>query len=254
MNTIKTRAVVIKTQDYKEHDRLVWLFSEDLGKISTIAKGAKKSKNKSFSTTLPFCFGEYVVYKGRGLYNLNEGKIVESFQDILNDYETLIYGSYFNELIDIACGEENYLGLFRDLVSSFYLMKTKAVDLELLARAFELKLLKATGYGLQLENCALCDKKISFSNFISFQFYGAVCEECNKVHGTQITKSTYNVLKFLNSVELEKISRLSVDETTKKELYKIITNFIFLNYTRRPKSLSMLDYFNLIPEVSVDKE
>lgn len=254
MSTIKTRAVVIKTQDYKEHDRLVWLFSEDLGKISVLAKGAKKSKNKGFSITLPFCFGEYVIYKGRSLYTLNEGRIIESFQDILNDYETLTYGSYFNELIDIACGEENYLSLFKDLVSSFYLLKSRAVDLELLARTFELRLLKATGYGLHLENCAICDKKISCSDFISLQFYGAVCGECEKVHGTHVSKGTYNVLKFLNSVDTDKISRLSVNEATKKDIYKIITNFIFLNYPRKPKSLAMLDYFNIIPEVSADKE
>ncbi|MPN24186.1 hypothetical protein SDC9_171580 [bioreactor metagenome] len=86
------------------------------------------------------------------------------------------------------------------------------------------------------------------------QFYGAVCGECEKVHGTHVSKGTYNVLKFLNSVDTDKISRLSVNEATKKDIYKIITNFIFLNYPRKPKSLAMLDYFNIIPEVSADKE
>lgn len=254
MSTIKTRGVVLKTQDYKENDKLVWIFTEDLGKISVLAKGARKNKNKNFSLTLPFCFGEFVVYKGKSLYTLNEGRIIESFQNILNDYDTLIYGSYFLELIDIACEEETYLNLFKDLVSSLYLIKSKAIDLEILARTFELKLLKATGYGLHLQNCAICDKKINSSNFLSFQFFGAVCDECSKFNGTHISIGTYNVLKFINSMDLEKISRISINEITKKEIFKIITNFIFLNYTRRPKSLAMLDVFNAIPEVSVDKE
>ncbi|MEG0772400.1 DNA repair protein RecO [Clostridium sp.] len=254
MNTVKTRAIVIKTQEYKENDKLIWLFTEELGKISVLAKGARKNKNKNFSLTLPFCFGEFVVYKGKSLYTLNEGRIIESFQDILNDYDTLIYGSYFNELIDIACEEEAYISLFRDVVSCFYLLKNKAVDFELLTRAFELKLLRSTGYGLHLENCAVCDRKINNSSFLSFQYFGAVCEECEKAHGTLMSKSTYNVLKFLNSVDVEKVSRLSVNELTKKEIFKIITNFIALNYSRKPKSLSMLDYFKAIPEVSIDKE
>jgi DNA repair protein RecO (recombination protein O) len=254
LNTIKTRAIVIKTQEYKENDKLVWLFTEELGKISVLAKGARKNKNKNFSLTLPFCFGEYVVFKGRSLYTLNEGRIIESFQGMLNDYDTLIYGSYFNELIDIACEEEIYISLFRELISCFYLMKNKAVDLDLLARTFELKLLKATGYGLHLENCAICDKRINNSNFLSFQYIGAVCQDCENEHGTQISKSTYNVLKFLNSVEVEKISRITVNETTKREIFKIITNFISLNYARKPKSLSMFQHFNALPEVSADKE
>ncbi|HBC96040.1 MAG TPA: DNA repair protein RecO, partial [Clostridium sp.] len=35
----KTRAVIIKIQDVRESDKLVWLFTEKLGKVSTVARG-----------------------------------------------------------------------------------------------------------------------------------------------------------------------------------------------------------------------
>ena len=114
---------MIKTQDYRENDRLLWLFSEELGKISVIAKGARKSKSKLMSSTLPFCYGEYVLFKGKNLYTLNEAKIIDSFQEMLTDFEVLIYGSYFNELIDIACEEENYGTLFKDFVTPSILLE-----------------------------------------------------------------------------------------------------------------------------------
>jgi DNA repair protein RecO (recombination protein O) len=53
---------------------------------------------------------------------------------------------------------------------------------------------------------------------------------------------------------MDKVTRLSVNDATKKEIFNIITSFISLNYTRRPKSLSMLKVFNALPEVSMDKE
>ncbi|ARC85521.1 DNA repair protein RecO [Clostridium argentinense CDC 2741] len=248
MSIIKTRAVVIKTQDYKENDKLVWLFSEELGKISVIAKGARKSKSKLMSSTLPFCYGEYVVFKGRNLYTLNEAKIIDSFQQMLTDFEILIYGSYFNELIDIACEEENYGTLFKDFVTSFYLIKNSVADLEILARAFELKLLRATGYGLNLEQCSICDKKLKSSNYLSFQYYGMVCNECEKAYGIHITALAYNILKFLNSIELEKVPRVTINEEAKKELNKILSSIINANYTRKPKSLLMLKHFDYIEE------
>ncbi len=246
LNIVKSRGVVIKSQDYKENDRLVWIFTEDFGKISAIAKGAKKSKNKNFSTTLPFCFGEYVMYKGRNLYTLNESKIIDSFQDILNDYDTLIYGSYFNELIDIAIEEEHNFELFRELVKCFYIMRNKAIDLDILARSFEMKVLKSTGYGINLDRCCICDKKLDTSNYISFQFYGGVCENCQKIYGTNISKVAYNGIKFLNKLDIEKIGRLSLDRNTKDEIAKVLENFISNNYNRKPKSLSMLNYFSHI--------
>lgn len=243
MSTIKTRGIVLKTQDYKENDKLLWILTEEFGKVSVIAKGARKSKNKNFSITLPFCFSEYVLYKGRALYNLNEGRIIDSFQDILDDYDTLIYGSYFNELIDIAIEEEASHSMFVDLIKSFYLMRNKAIDLELLARAFEIKILKATGYGISLENCAICGDKVNTSDYISFQFYGGVCSQCEKQYGTKVSASTYNGLKFLSKVELEKVGRLNLDMNTKEEIRKILESFISLNYRKKPNSLSLLKKF-----------
>ena len=39
-----TRAVVIKTQDFKENDKLVWFYTENMGKITAVVRGAKRVK------------------------------------------------------------------------------------------------------------------------------------------------------------------------------------------------------------------
>lgn len=235
--------MVLKEQDYKENDKLIWIFTEELGKISVLAKGARKSKNKNFSNTMPFCFGEYVVYKGRTMYSLNEGRIIDSFQDILNDYDTLIYGSYFTELVDIAMEEEPSQEVFINLIKCFYLMKNKAVELDMLARAFELKVLKATGYGMTLEHCAICGNKVSVCDYISFQFYGGICRDCENQYGAKVSPATYNGLKFLNKVDLEKVGRLHLDNDTKEQIKKVLENFVGLNYRKKPNSLALLKSF-----------
>lgn len=149
LSVFETKAVIIKTQDYRENDKLVWFYTEKLGKITAIVRGAKKSKSKFLSLTLPLCYGEYMVYKGKNLYTLQEGKIINSFQGLLNNLDKLTYSSYLCELIDIAC-EENEVNekLFKDLVTILYLLNTDVLDYEILIRAFEIKLLKATGYSL----------------------------------------------------------------------------------------------------------
>ena len=62
LSVFETKAVIIKTQDYRENDKLVWFYAEGLGKITAIVRGAKKSKSKFLSLTLPLCYGEYMVY------------------------------------------------------------------------------------------------------------------------------------------------------------------------------------------------
>ena len=239
----KTKAIIIKAIDYKENDKLIWAYCEDLGKITFIAKGTKKSKSKNLSLTLPLCFGEYIFFKGRNLYNLQEGKIINSFQGLLNNLDKLTYSSYVCELIDICVQDaEVNKELFRNFITCLYLLNTDAMDYELLIRAFELRLLSATGYGLEFDKCCICKKAIGTSDYISLSHFGGVCVECNKEHGLYISRAGYNALRFLNNTPMDKIYRLNVNKEIKNQIEKVTTFIINSNYSRKPKSLEMLNY------------
>ncbi|MCD3197786.1 DNA repair protein RecO [Clostridium botulinum] len=243
MSIFKTKAIVLKTQDYKENDKLVWLFTEKIGKICAIAKGAKKNKSKFMSSTQAFCFGEYVLFRGKSLYNINEIDIIDSFQDLLKDMDTITYGSYFCELILIALEqEESNRELFKDFIKSFYFIKNKAMDLEILARTFELKLLNATGYGFDFEKCCICGKKINKSNYLSIQYYGGVCSDCTRSNGLNISYGAYAVLKFLYKTSIENAHIISVSNEVKGEIYKVLDMFISQSYSKKPKSLEIFNY------------
>ncbi|MCT8976241.1 DNA repair protein RecO [Clostridium sp. CX1] len=249
LSTFKTRAVVIKTQDIKESDKLLWLFSEKLGKISTIARGAKKNRSNLFSATLQFCYADYVVYRGKSLYTINESSVIHSFQDLMSDLDLLTYASYFCELVDISMqDEESNRELFRYLVTAFYLMKDNVVDIETLARAFEIKVLQSTGYGFNLDYCSSCRKKMNSSNYISLQYIGGICDQCERVNGIYINYATYNTLKYLSKISLENVYRVNLSEETKKELYKVLSLFIEQSYFRKPRSLDTLSYLTKFSE------
>ena len=195
------------------------------------------------SSTLPCCYGEFVLFKGKNLYTINEVTIIDSFQQLLRDMDTITYASYFNELIDIAMeNEEVNKELFKELVTAYYFIKNDVMDIEVLARAFETKILKATGYELSFNNCVKCRKKITLSNNIDLQSYGPVCKDCEKLNSIYISNPTYNTLKFLNGFGMDKIHRIAVSQATKLELYKILSFIISQNYTRKPKSLEMLKF------------
>jgi len=243
MAILKTRAIVIKTQEFKENDKLVWLFSEDFGKITAIAKGARKNKSRYTSSTLPFCYAEFVLFKGKNLYTINEITIIDSFQQLLRNLDTITYASYFNELIDITLeNDEVHKELFKELVAAFYFIKNDVIDIEVLARTFETRILRATGYGLNFNQCVKCRKKITMSNNIDSTLYGPICKDCEKLNSIYISNPTYNTLKFLNNFGMDKINRIIVSKTSKNELYKILSFMISQNYTRTPKSLEMFNY------------
>ena len=132
--------------------------------------------------------------------------------------------------------------MFRDFITCLYLLNTDAMDYELLIRAFELRLLNATGYGLEFDKCCICKKSIGTSDYISLSHFGGVCVECNKEHGLYISRAGYNALRFLNNTPMDKIYRLNVNKDIKKQIEKVTTFIINSNYSRKPKSLEMLNY------------
>lgn len=176
-----------------------------------VAKGAQKNKNKFFALTLPFSYGDFVLYRGKNLYTINEGNVIDSFQEFLSDIETITYSSYLCELIDIALTEEeSHRELFRLFVTAFYLIKNEVGDMETIIRAFEIKLLYMTGY------------------WINFEDYNVTVASKNAIN---------NLFKF----PIEKVYRINLPAQVKLELSKLLTDVIGGSYSRKPKSLSILN-------------
>lgn len=211
LSVYNSRGVVIKYRDINENDKLLWIFSEKFGKISVMAKGAKKNKSKLMPASLTFCYGNYTLFKGKSMFSLNEGDIISSFQVFLEDLDSLSYASYLCELIDISMVEgESNRELFKEFVTAFYLMKNHVGDMETLIRAFEIKLLSATGFGLNMD----CGRKISATAF--------------------------KTLSYLSKITLDKVYRVKLNEEVKQEIYLVLEELIAQSYGKKPKSLEIL--------------
>lgn len=240
MLVVKTRAIILKTQDIKENDKLVWAYTEDLGKITLYVKGAKKSKSKHFTITNSFSYSEIVIYKGKSFYHLNEGTLIESFNEVMDNLDSLLTASYFCELTDIAAvEEEKNENIFKLLIASFYLLKTGFIDQDLLARAYELKLLNLTGYNLSLDRCTICNQKLAEVHYFDIQNSGGICNNCAGENSIKISPSAYNSIKFINNSSIDKIGRLKLNKESREDIKKINTYIIMESYGKIPNSLNM---------------
>lgn len=210
----KVKGVVLKTMDLKEKDRIMWLFTEELGRISVACKGLKSPKSRYQSLVMPLVYGDFVLFKGKSMFSLNEGAIITSFSGLREDLVLLTYGTYFTELVDIvSVDNEPNPRLFRELVTALYLLESQALDPEMLARAFEIKVIVASGLPVSPENTP----------------YG-------------LAPGAQKVVEFLGKTELSKIGILSVNERDRKEIRNLTEYLLAESYTRRPKSLDMLKF------------
>lgn len=154
----KLLALIIKTTDYGESDRVVVLLSRERGKLSAFARGARASRKRFGGALEPFSLvlAEARERPGAELWTLQSAAVQRGFGTIRGDLSRIACAGYACDLARALVRDgEPHPGLFALLVD--YLSRLDAAPAEPAAlRAFELLALRDAGIAPRLDACARC--------------------------------------------------------------------------------------------------
>jgi len=237
MPIFHTEAIVLRSINLSESDKLVTFMTKRYGKVKCVAKAARKIKNRFGATIEPLSHIQLIYFgkENQTLYRLNHSDIIQSFQEIRDDLQKIYTGVYFSELIDTLIPEMHHdANVFRLLKDSLITLKV-VTDLDVLSRIFEMRLMCLAGYTPQLSFCAIC-KKSEYTKKIGFSFErrGIICEPCAFQAQPEIRfqAGTLKYLKKLKIMDIKYANRLKFPKGIKFEIEQLIHRFI-LSYTGR---------------------
>lgn len=154
---IVTRGIVLRETETKESDKILTLFTQDRGKISVIARGARRKSCKYAACAQSLAYSEWTLYQKGDWYYANEGSTVELFNGLRNDLDAMALGFYFAELTESVTTEETpAVELLRHLLNGLYALSALHKPHALVKAAFEFKLLCLAGYEPLADSCAYC--------------------------------------------------------------------------------------------------
>ena len=81
----KVEGIVIRTTDYGETNKIVTIYSREFGKVSAMARGAKKPKSRLAAISQLMTHGHFLIQMGSGLGTLQQGEIISSMKEIRED-------------------------------------------------------------------------------------------------------------------------------------------------------------------------
>jgi DNA repair protein RecO (recombination protein O) len=140
------KGLIIKVEPFGEYDRRIVMLTDDRGKISAFAKGARRTNSKLVAGTNLFCFGEFALYSGRNAYSINEVKVINYFSFLRDDFESAYYGMYFAEIADYYCHENlNDKDMLTLLYQSLRALESKRFDNRLVKAVYEIKAVSLQG-------------------------------------------------------------------------------------------------------------
>lgn len=241
--TYRANAIVLRRVNVGETDRIITIYTREKGKLSAVAKGARKSLSKLAGATELFTYGRYFLAVGKDLDILTQTEIRESFPNIRSSLRRIAYATYIAELTGamIEEREANY-ELFDTLLSSLYLIEGE-VDPEIVARYFELQLMSLMGYRPELNCCVKCSNKPNSEGIIfSPSLGGMVCEVCGPLPNDAIHMSSVSAcaLRTILTAEPRILKDIQLTEAIKKELFKATRWYVRYRLDRDLKSAEFI--------------
>ena len=152
---IRDKGIIIKAEPIGEYDRRVVILTENRGKISAFARGARRPNSKFVASTNPFVFGNISLFAGRNSYTLTDMEAVEYFDSLRLDFDKSMYGMYFLELADYYTRENNDdRDMLKLLFVSLKALSRGLIDNRLIRAIFELRAVAVNGEfpGLELRS------------------------------------------------------------------------------------------------------
>ena len=152
---IRDQGIIIKAEPIGEYDRRVVILTENRGKISAFARGARRPNSKFVASTNPFVFGNISLFAGRNSYTLTDMEAVEYFDSLRLDFDKSMYGMYFLELADYYTRENNDdRDMLKLLFVSLKALSRGLIDNRLIRAIFELRAVAVNGEfpGLELRS------------------------------------------------------------------------------------------------------
>lgn len=241
--SLRTDAVVLGRTDFGEADRLLTLFTREVGKIKAIAKGARKPQSRKTGHVELFMHSRFLLATGRDLDIVTQAELIESYPALRQDLMRTTYASYAVELLDRFTVESDRSLPLYDLVVAALGWFAEGGDLLLTARYYELRLLVLVGYRPQLFNCVACGEPIlEQDQFFSAELGGVLCPNCRGKDGRArpISAVAVKVLRYLQTRDWETVKVLQLKRPLHRELEATMHHYLTHILERNLKSVDFL--------------
>ncbi len=242
MKLYKTEALVLRSRDCGRGDKLLILYSRELGKIKVMAHGAARPSSRKRGAVQLFTRANFLIRRGREMDSVSQCEGVEMFSYLREDLEKISYASYLFELVDVFTPEgEASEPLYLLLLTTLRLMATE--DLELLTRAFEIKAADYAGYHPVLETCANCRGLLVGPLSFSPGMGGVLCGACGAAGPDALpcNRGLVEILKVLWRWHPSRLRQLKVDCQARLQLKNLLHEYLKYHLEQEFKSTAFLN-------------
>lgn len=230
----KTRGIVLRRINLNEADQIITVLTEDEGKVSLMASGSRRLKNKFCGRLEPFYHLSLNYFQGRDLGHLNEAEILDVYAPLEYDLKSKGILFFMAEITAklVADGQEcgEVYALLKDCLSQF-----EETSGEVILLGFMVKLLTQLGFMASWNTCSRSNEGINLSqpHYLSMRDASVVRSGYAEAADLRLTPS---VIKWVNFMQKEGFANLKMVRPSRGEQTEVsfIMQRVFGNILNYP--------------------
>jgi DNA repair protein RecO (recombination protein O) len=239
-----TQAILLRATPYGESDRVVTLLGRTTGRVSALARGARKSMRRFGGGLGLGATGEAVLRDraGADLAALESFEVAEARHGLGRDLGRTAHAAYAAELCDRLCAPRQPEPEVFDWLECFLgLLDERGAGVERL-RTFELGLLGRLGLGPSWRACVACGRADLADQTVRLQAArgGFVCEGCGR-QGTPIFPTTRAALARFAEAALEDAATPPIDGDVNAACRRVVFELLALHVGAPLKSVAFIE-------------
>ncbi len=238
-----SEALVLRSIDFREADKVVTFLTPGHGRLSGLARGAKRLRSRFGASLEVLTHGRLVYFdrQGKNLIGINHFDVLHSFQGLREDLIRSASGQYLAELaLDFVPEREAAPDCFALLLAALGQLQG-AKDPEALLRIFEIRFLALLGYAPRLDACVQCGRKASVFGFSSKQG-GLVCSGCaGPKDAASVSRGAVHFWRKASEIGADRMGRVGLDARLNGELKQILHRYLLYLLGREIRSYTFLE-------------
>ena len=182
MAQVATEAIVLRTYNLGEADRIVVCLTRGAGLVRAVARGARRMKSKFGAALEPFTLVNLTFYEreNRELVTIDQTEILKSRFHLAGSEEATSALAYVGEMVmQFAPPHEVNDKLFRMVTACVETISERPRSLEPVLRYFDIWMLRLAGFLPDFTHCADCGRPFTDGAYLSTELT-ARCGVCSK--------------------------------------------------------------------------
>ena len=239
----RVEAVVLRHSDWGEADRMLWLFTRQLGKVRAVAKGVRKPRSRKAGHLEPFTRVGLLLAHGRDMFIVTQAEAADAYLKLREDLVRLGYASYVIELLDRFTYEEGENRSLYRLLTETLNRLNKEAEPAFAVRYYEVRLLDLVGFRPQLFHCIGCGEEIQPEDqYFSAEKGGVLCPKCGTgVAGVRpVSMPALKILRHFQRSSYTEAQRARLSMTVDRELENLMGHYLTYLLERGLNSPSFL--------------